>query len=96
MTNITIPVPNLSALKLSGYKTYIAAVAAVAYAGYGYYTGHMGADQAAGILASGSIGAALRAGVAKQLQQIEALVKALQAQLSATPAAVPPPPVQQP
>jgi hypothetical protein len=101
-SSISIPLPDLSALKLSGAKTYMVATAAVGYALYGYFTGHLDANTAAGFLMSGAGGAALRAGLAKvgafvqahqaQLEQVTALVQAVQqAQAAAVPPSALPP-----
>jgi hypothetical protein len=63
--NLSIPTPSVSMLTLSGAKTYLVAAAAIAYAGYGFYTHQMNADEAAAFLLSGAGAGAVRAAIAK-------------------------------
>lgn len=62
---INIPTPSTGALTLSGAKTYIVAVAAIAYAAYGFFTHQMNADEAAAFLLSGAGAGAVRAAIGK-------------------------------
>jgi len=95
---ISIPTPTVSAMTLSGAKTYIVAAASVAYALYGYYEHQLDAPTAAAFLLSGAGGAAIRAAIAKAsaflvahaaaLAEVKALLQAVLAQTSATATAV--------
>lgn len=54
---------------LSGYKTYLLAVAAIAYGLYGVFQGWMTGDQAIQVIWSGLTAAGLRAGIAANKPQ---------------------------
>ena len=50
---------------LPGYKTYLVALATLAYGGLGWYLGYLTFEQAAQLVSSGAAFATLRAAIAK-------------------------------
>jgi hypothetical protein len=60
---------------LKGKKTYFLAAALVAYVAGGYFTGHMDAQTALGLLYGSSVIASLRAGIKNSVRGTDAQVQ---------------------